>query len=474
MRRGIKHIYTKHGDMYAGAEWNEIGFENYTILIQFSKIQDYKKLNHSEKTIEKINEYGWVIANEAIAGTIEDENFNPQSKHHESESWYGDFERKIMFVFGAGASANCVCGDGKAEFEKDILRPPLGPSLFDRRFKNYYSRYKGVKQSLNFLQGDNPDVEEMFEREWKNIAQDSNEAVMLRHINIQFYLQELLRDVSNRVTEEYYANNLYAKLTNQLQKIYAASVKNIYGRRSVKKFAFISFNQDTILENFLHEQFRKPLTTLDDYVNINASPFCVFKPHGSWNWGWKFPDTSKFGGKTADWLFDNNINYFQLYFQILGDHVNMIDWNTWGYETAMSKHHLGKHTIDKSQIKIISNNDLSNYYPALLLPYRDKDEFIMPLRHFNNMRHYFSNIETLIVIGWKGNEAAFNRLLFQHAHKIRKVVIADPNPEIVEENLKQILSRQNVEKVVYDNFQEFVDNGIEKEIEYANAEKTHS
>src|SRR5207247_212941 len=130
-------------------------------------------------------------------------------------------------------------------------------------------RYKGVKQSLNFLQGDNPDVEEMFEREWTNIAQDSNEAVMTRHINIQFYLQELLKNVTNRVSEEYYANNLYAKLTNKLQKIYAASVKNIHGNRTCKKFAFVSFNQDTILENFIQEQFRTTLTTLDDYVNIN-------------------------------------------------------------------------------------------------------------------------------------------------------------------------------------------------------------
>lgn len=474
MSRGMKHIYTKHGDMYAGAEWNEIGFENYTILIQFSKIREYKELKPSEKNIEKISEYGWVIANEVIAGTIDDENLGTQSKHHESESWFGGYDRKVMFVFGAGASANCVCGSDKTEFEKNILRPPLGPSLFDKRFKNYYSRYKGVKQSLNFLQGNNPDVEEMFEREWKNIAQDSNEAVMTRHINIQYYLQELLKDVSNRVTEEYYANNLYAKLTSQLQKIYAASVKNIYGNRSCKKFAFVSFNQDTILENFIQEQFRKTLATLDDYVNINDSPFCIFKPHGSWNWGWKFPDISKFNGKTADWLFDNNINYFQLYFQILGDHVNMIDWNTWGLESALSKHDLGKYTIDKSRVEIIGSDNLNNFYPALLLPYRDKDEFTMPLRHFYNMQHYFSHVETLIIIGWKGNEAAFNRLLFQHAYKISKIVIADPHPEVVEKNLKPLLSKQNIEKVIYKNFEDFVKNGIKKEIEYAGTEKIHS
>lgn len=254
-------------------------------------------------------------------------------------------------------------------------------------------------------------------------------------------------------------------LANQLQKIYAASVKNIHGIHSCKKFAFVSFNQDTILDIFLSEQFNQPLATLDDYVNINENPFCLFKPHGSWNWGWKFPDPQRFGGRTADWLFDNNKNFFNLYFELLGDHVNMIDWGTWGYETTLNKHGLGKYTIDKSQLKIIGNDNLNNYYPALLLPYRDKDEFIMPFRHFCNMQYYFSEVETLIVIGWKGNEDAFNRQLLAHAHKIRKVIIADPNDNIVADNLKELLSKPNIEKIVYKNFEDFVENGIEKEIQ---------
>jgi hypothetical protein len=141
---------------------------------------------------------------------------------------------------------------------------------------------------------------------------ENNGTVLTRHINIQYYLQKLLRDISHRVVSQFSSSNLYAKLANRLQKIYAASVRNIYGRRSSKKFAFVSFNQDTILDTFLQDQFRNNMTTLDEYVNINESPYCLFKPHGSWNWGWKFPDTSKFNGNTAQWLFDNNINFFQL------------------------------------------------------------------------------------------------------------------------------------------------------------------
>ncbi|NMC99468.1 MAG: hypothetical protein GYA62_07095 [Bacteroidales bacterium] len=461
---GLQYFYTKYGDVYAGWKFEEMNFPDYTIVIQGTKLKDYRELKHAEKTLEKISEYGWVLANEVIELIIDSDKVNPSKKNHQSDTWYGDYDRKVMFVFGAGASANCVYGNEKTDFEKDPLRPPLGPTLFDKKFVDYYRRYKGVKQSLHFLQDENPDVEELFEREWKNIHNENNQAVLSRHINIQYYLQEILKDITKRVTDEYFAKNLYAKLTNKLQKIYSASVKNIYGRQSFKKFAFVSFNQDTILETFIEEQFKTSLTTLDDYVNVNDSPFCIFKPHGSWNWGWKFPDISKFNGNTADWLFDNNMNFFQLYYNLLGDHINMIDWSTWGIEASLHKHNLGKFTIDKSQLKIIGNDNFNNYFPALLLPYRDKDEFIMPLRHFYNMEIYLTYVETLVIIGWKGNEDAFNRLLFQKADRINKVIIADPNPDLVEKNLDPILSRPGVTKTIYKNFEDFVENGIDKEI----------
>lgn len=460
----MTYVFTKYGEVYFGALWNEMHLNNYTIIIQISNIKDYNELSYSEKTIEKINEYGWIIANDAVQRKIEGEIFDVEGIHTQGDSWYGGYDRKVMFVFGAGASANCVYGSDKEEFNEDALRPPLGASLFDKRFKNYYSRYKGVKQSLTFLQGDNPDVEEMFEREWKNISKENNEVVMKRHINIQYYLQEVLRDATFKVTEDYFAKNLYARLANSLQKIHAASVNNFHGDHSCKKFAFVSFNQDTILDTFLAQQFNQPLSSMEDYVNINEKPFCLFKPHGSWNWGWKFPDTSKFSDKTADWLFDNDKNFFNLYFELLGSHIDMIDWAAWGHEASLNKHHLGRYTIDKSQLKLIGNEDLNNYYPALLLPYRDKDEFTMPLRHFNNMQNYFPHVETLIIIGWKGNEDAFNRLLLQHATRINKIVIADPQHKIVEDNLKDLLLKRNIKPIVYKNFEDFVINGVEKEL----------
>ncbi len=461
----LKYFYTKFGDVFPGYEFPEMDYPEYTIVIQGTKKNDYKMLDHKDKSLERISEYGWVLGNEVIQATLDSDKFKPVVHNYQNDWWHGEYERKHLFIIGAGASAHCIYDTDKNDFYKDDLRAPLGPKLFDKRFKKYYLKYPGVKESLLHLQGDNiSDVEALFEEEWKQIYKHNNQAILSRHINIQYYLQELLRDISNNIIESDYVKNLYASLAYKLQKIYKASVKNTYGKISHKKFAFVSFNQDTILEHFIAQYFNVPIKSMDDYIKPNEGPFCIFKPHGSWNWGWKFPNPDKFKGNTARWLFDNNINFFQLYYQLLGDHINMIDWSTFGTEESINKHRLGKFTIDKSQLQHIDSNKLNNYFPALILPYRDKDEFTMPLRHFMTMQSYIGYVETLVIIGWKGNEEAFNRILTTHGNKIQKVIIADPNPDIVEKNLQSLLTKPSVSVVRYNNFEDFILNGLEKEI----------
>ncbi|MBL0309224.1 MAG: hypothetical protein IPP77_05970 [Bacteroidetes bacterium] len=120
--------------------------------------------------------------------------------------------------------------------------------------------------------------------------------------------------------------------------------------------------------------------------------------------------------------------------------------------------------VDKSKLKIISGENLNKYFPAHLLPYRDKDEFTMPLPHFYKMQFYFSSIETLIVIGWKGNEASFVEQLLQHARKVKKVIKVDPEPESVKKNLVSLISRDYVVTKIYNSFESFVMSNFEKDL----------
>ena len=50
------------------------------------------------------------------------------------------------------------------------------------------------------------------------------------------------------------------------------------------------------------------------------------------------------------------------------------------------------------------------------------------------------------------------------ATRLNRVIIVDPNPDIVKENLSKILVKQKIEPIIYDNFEHFVEKGVEEEI----------
>jgi hypothetical protein len=64
--------------------------------------------------------------------------------------------------------------------------------------------------------------------------------------------------------------------------------------------------------------------------------------------------------------------------------------------------------------EMIRNTDtpeLVMYLPQLLIPYKSKDSFVMPEKHELWMEYFLSQIDEIIVIGWKGTEAKFQELL---------------------------------------------------------------
>lgn len=458
MTNGSQFFYTSFGEVYHGIGFKEIGNEGYTTVVPIAKLASYQQLDSSERVARAL-EHGWVLNDNIIQGTIAKPNFKPPKNTLSAYgSWDSKYDRRIMFVFGAGASAHCVTGLEKEAFYKDSLRPPVGPGLFDKRFENLYNSYKGVKQSLHLLQGEDlgVDVELLFEQEWIQVEKYNNQAILSRHISIQYYLQNLLRDISNRVIDRYYSHNLYAKLAYKLQLQYAQNAK--------RKFAFVSFNQDTILEYFLGDQFGTSISNMDQYCEVNHNPYCIFKPHGSWNWAWEFPKHSDFKKNTAHSLFEGKKNFHNIYYELLGDHISMVDWNSYGHHWALNKHFIGKYTVDKSKIQLIDGTNLDGQFPALLLPYRDKDEFTMPLSHFYQMDFYLSFIETLVIIGWKGNEQAFTDRLLNNALRISKVIIVDPCPEIVKKHLAPLLKKQSPNIKLFKTFEEFVLSDFEQEL----------
>lgn len=454
----LSYYFTIYGEVYSGEVFDEPKFPNHHVIIQRTKIRDYNELNNQEKTLEKIGEFGWALPKNIIADVVQITKEESDSLRHRqnTKSWY-QYDRSVMFLFGAGASANCVFGADKDSFKQDILCPPLGTALFNKKFKKLYSKYPGAVDSLHFLQDENgTDVEALLEDEWKEISQFGNELIIRRHINIQYYLQELLKTISQHVIDGYNSKNLFAVMADKLSKKHHRN-KNF-------KPSFVSFNQDTILDKFLSKYFDLSFSSLEDYVRVNENPFCLFKPHGSWNWGWKFPDLKSKSITTSQWLFQDKVNYHKLYYELLGDYRNMLDWESYAIEYQMSRNNVGKHKVNKSNLSVIIPGAENIYFPALLLPYRDKDEFTMPSSHYYDLYQCIGYAETLIIIGWKGNEFYFNKLLQSNGNKIKKIVIADPSPENVKKQLSFLIEK-GIEIVDYaGGFEDFVFNGLDKEL----------
>jgi hypothetical protein len=157
----------------------------------------------------------------------------------------------------------------------------------------------------------------------------------------------------------------------------------------------------------------------------------------------------------ANYIYTSKMEPWQIYFNLLSD-LNSVSKTSWGIEHSNDKYFRGRFTINKDLIRVIPKNQQELYFPALLLPYRDKDEMIMPYFHWEVLHNIaIPEIEELYLIGWKGSEELFNRKL-QQANRLKKIIIVNPDAETVKANLgKHIdLSKYTIE--IVSTFEDFV------------------
>ena len=108
----------------------------------------------------------------------------------------------------------------------------------------------------------------------------------------------------------------------------------------------------------------------------------------------------------------------------------------------------------QNKIKVIEKT--GQYFPSLLLPYRDKDEFVMPCQHQVRLELVLPHIEELVLIGWKGNENLFNTKLRDKADSLKRIVIANPDAESVKAELNNYLKLEKCEVIMAKDFEDYV------------------
>ena len=440
------HFITDHGDVYFGCIWD---FDERSFIVQPSRRKELFSINHKDITIEKILSMAWEITDFSkikycsdatqLGNTDPDPNIQREGSH----KW------KKMFVFGAGASAFSVLKDDMTAFRNSLYCPPIANELFGSKFQHLIKKYKGVELSLASLRSFGNDVEAFFEEEWKDVLSAHNPAITSRHINITYYLRELFTNISSSTIDNFYDSSLYCLLVDKIQKYLS---KNIDDR-----IAFVSFNYDTILDHYLSQFFNAPFNAMEDYMRFNDKRFALFKPHGSCNWGWRFSDNFLNQNITdiPKHLYENQISFADIYFKHLGTPYEMIYHSSWGYELALSDHTIGKFTINKNKIEVVHDSH-ENTFPSLLIPYKDKDEMVMPYYHYNLLQWYINDMEELYLIGWKGNEASFNNLLKKHSHSLKRIIIVNPNPTEVELYLSMHINLKKYEIEYFHDFETFL------------------
>jgi len=447
------NFITYHGDIYPGNITFCPKYKDGFFIVPNVNGQTLRALKPEEKTPERYNQLGWEIKDISVfqhKPIPSQPNFGAHDDVR-PPSVNGRAKWKKLFVFGAGASASCCFGDSLSKFNRAKLRPPVGKDIFHSRYSKIIENYPGVEDTLPFFEANGFDIEACLQSEWDEIRSSFNKKITARHTNVQFYLADLFGKISNHVLTNYKRGNLYGLFSSALQKYLSKR-----GNRD-ECVGVVSFNYDSILDNFIRRDFNIKLDKIEDYVDWKNNQLVLFKPHGSWNWGWPFVE-----GKLpvlnqidiSNHLYEKEILPANIYYDLLGKIPDIVYSGSWALERNANTDDVGRYTINKNRIKYFGHESYS-YFPALLMPYRDKDEFVMPYLHMMCMREYLREVEDLYLIGWKGNEDSFNKFIKKYANNLKRIIIVNPDSESVKDNLRKILSIEKYSFETVDTFEEF-------------------
>jgi len=449
------YYYTYYGVIHYGiAICPDMRNDEFYILTKKQFVNNFMNLSNDEKKaiLEKNAIY---IKNEAIIDLWEDEKvFKSKYKYSETtRTNINQYGYRRMFIFGAGATANMVHHRGQKEFQDSEFKPPLGIELFDKRYDTIIRNYPGIKSLIPKYEFADRNVETLFENDWEQITSRYNLRLTTQHIQVQYYLKDLFYWISENVLNNFYRYNLLEVL---IEKIFQSE-------EEFSKPAFVSFNYDIIVDKVIENYLGIKLDKITSYnVQGEDNQFVLFKPHGSCNWGWKFnvnklnADGINNNGHMITWLHEKNVSPAMIYYDFL-DNDDMVKYTSWGIEEYNNPDQIGKYIPNRDKIEVVKDSDFS--FPALLLPYRDKDEFVMPYDHQFQLDQILADIEEIVIIGWKGSEAYFNRKL-KKAKKLKKIVVANLSIDNVKKELSNYIDSEAIEWVHFKGLEDYVQNGI--------------
>ncbi len=312
----------------------------------------------------------------------------------------------LMVIFGAGASYDSAASrpiPSTPDVRDYPDRPPLANYLFhpQQEFGQIVQNYKpliGIVDRLRDL--GNESIETRLQR-----LRDESVTYPVRYRQlaaIKFYLRDVLLQCSKGWRNRVHSATNFGPLLDDIRKWHVK-------RRVEEPVCLVTFNYDLLLEHALLDAgcgFQ--MNRMDHYIS-SPGIFNLFKLHGSVNWA---RCTDRYTPEKAP-----------------------------GPNDIIDQAELLRAT-DEFIITGESNPTLSQgrwLMPAIAIPVQTKSDFECPNSHIEKLQSTIPYITELVVIGWKGREANFIKMLNQDLRKLQDFVVVDANKQaasIVAEALK--------------------------------------
>jgi hypothetical protein len=288
--------------------------------------------------------------------------------------------------------------------EPEFFRPPLAKDLFSDRgnfgkvlleFKEATPLVMELERRLKTPEG--PTLEQELER-FQEEGETTYPPRLEQLTAVRFYLQRILWECSTHWQEERYGKNNYVELLHRL---------DVWGHTQNERVAIVTFNYDTLVDDAFSSVFRRPLNNVDNFMDEKAS---LFKVHGSVNWGRRVSGLStpgRFSIKPVDDAVGlakaNRIRHMlirETRSLTIGDEFEVLD------------EHLTPITPAGEPL-----------FPALAIPFATKRAFECPPGHLKALEALLPEVNRVLVIGWRGNEQHFLKLLDQVRGKAPRILI---------------------------------------------------
>lgn len=306
---------------------------------------------------------------------------------------------KKMIIFGAGAS----CGYSYSEGIQEIV-PPLTKDIFDLGHDQLLKQFRGARALASDI-GRSENLEDYFQAQWERVTNHHDPLLLRKLISTQCYIYSLFNHISKTCSGN--RTNNYSVLVKQARE---------YAESQDELVLFVNFNYDLLIEEALMNDGLYNFGNIGDYIDFDKKHILLFKPHGSCNWSRRvIPDHEilkpvnhapiKSFQEFSNYLYGEGILPYQF-----GDYFER--------EILIN---FPPMTHDASNIS--KAGELQLFYPQILIPYKNKDEFIMPDSHLNMLHYLLQNIEEILIVGWKGTEDKFQNLLKLSTLAGRKVKI---------------------------------------------------